>query len=98
MVVAAIRLWTQVRGKSKTPFHEWAVGWGALFFMLALLSEAAPGTANSLAILVAFTDFLVNGVNLTTDLSNIITGSETGNVLVDQPFSGMPQPATIPKR
>jgi hypothetical protein len=84
MFIVAIRMWAQLRGKSKTPFREWLVGWGALFFMLTLIPPAA---GNSIAVMVAFTDFLVNGVELTTDLSNIVTGAEKGNVLVDHPFS-----------
>jgi hypothetical protein len=85
MIVAGIRLWNQVRGKTKTPFQEWAIGWGATFFILSILSEAAPTAAGSLSLIVAVSDFLTNAVGLTTDLSGLITGTET-STLVDQPF------------
>lgn len=89
MVVAGIRLYLQIRGKTTTPLQEWVVGWGATFFILALLSDAAPSAAGSLSILIAFSDFLINGVALTTDLEDIVTGAAGGNgLLVDNPLSG----------
>lgn len=87
MFVAGTRLWMQVRGKAKTPFREWAVGWSATFFILSLLSEASPSAAGSLSLVVAFSDFLVNGVSLTGDLSKIVTGTEKGNLFVPNPFA-----------
>ena len=42
MIVAGIRMWNQLRGKTKTPFSEWAIGWGATFFILSVMSEVAP--------------------------------------------------------
>lgn len=97
MFVAGVRLWMQVRGKTKTPFSQWAVGWGATFFMLSMLSEVSPSAAGSISVVVAFSDFLVNGVSLTTDVSKIVTGSETGSVFVAQPFSGAGTMAGAPK-
>ena len=87
MIIAAIRLWMQVRGKTKTPFIEWAIAWGALFFILALVAEASPAAATSLAFIVVVSDFLKNGVSLTTDISSVVKGSESGNVFVAQPFA-----------
>ena len=89
LVVVAIRMWMQLRGKTKTPFNEWAIGFGALFFILALLSEISENGASSLALLVALSDFLINGESLTTDVSNVISGSETSNspVFVPTPFA-----------
>lgn len=89
IIIAGIRLWMQVRGKTKTPFVEWAVGWSALFFILALLSEAAPSAAGALSLVVVTSDFLVNGVSLTDDISSVIQGSEKGstsNTFVQHPF------------
>lgn len=97
MIVAGMRLWLQVRGKTTTPFNEWAVGWGATFFVLSLMAEVVPTGAGMLALLVAVADFLKNGVNLTTDLSNVVTGSEGGPVLADHPFSGQPTPSKVKK-
>lgn len=97
MLVAGIRLWMQIRGKAKTPFNEWAVGWGATFFVLSLMSEVAPTGAGMLALLVAVADFLNNGVSLTTDLTNVVTGSEKGPILTAQPFSGQPAPSKVKK-
>lgn len=97
MLVAGIRLWMQIRGKAKTPFNEWAVGWGATFFVLSLMSEVVPTGAGMLALLVAVGDFLNNGVSLTTDLSSVVTGSEKGSVLTPQPFSGQPAPSKVKK-
>jgi hypothetical protein len=87
MIVAGIRLWMQVRGKTKTPFNEWAVGWGATFFFLALLSEVSPQAAGGLSLVVAFSDFLVNGVSLTSDLSSLTVGAEHTPILVPTPFA-----------
>lgn len=87
MIVAAIRLWMQVRGKTKTPFIEWAIGWGALFFILSLVAEASPAAATSLAFIVVVSDFLKNGVSLTKDISSVVSGSESGNVFVATPFA-----------
>lgn len=98
MLVAGMRLWMQVRGKTTTPFNEWAVGWGATFFVLSLVSEVAPTGAGMLAILVAFADFLKNGVSLTTDLSNVTTGAEGGQVLTPTPFTGGPTNAKVTKK
>ncbi len=96
MIIAGIRMWNQLRGKTKTPFREWAVGWGALFFMLSLLSEIAPGAAGSFALMIAFTDFLVNGVSLTTDISKVVTGAEKGNTFVEQPFAAAATNGKVP--
>lgn len=81
MVIAAIRIWTQMRGKAKTPFVEWAIGWGALFFILALLASVSPLAAAMLAWLVAIADFLTNGVSLTQDISTSITQAEKGQTI-----------------
>lgn len=89
LVVAGIRMWMQLRGKTKTPFNEWAIGWGATFFILALLSEAAPTAAGSLSVVIVASDFLVNGVSLTNDISAAVTGTEgsQGTTFVQQPFA-----------
>ena len=100
LIVAGIRMWSQLRGKSQTPFSEWAIGWGATFFILSLLSEVAPTAAGSLSLIVAFSDFLKNGVSLTTDISSIITNAQgnpagspgqqqttTPTVFVQHPFA-----------
>jgi ABC-type uncharacterized transport system permease subunit len=96
LIVAGIRMWMQVRGKTKTPFSEWVIGFGATFFALSLLSEVSPAGAGSLSLLVAVSDFLINGVSLTTDLSGLVTGAVKGNILVAQPFapSAAPAPAS----
>lgn len=87
MVVATIRIWTQLRGKARTPFNEWAIGWGATFFILALLTDVIPVAGGALAMVVAGSDFLRNGVSLTTDISNVITGREKGDTFVPHPFT-----------
>lgn len=97
LIVAGIRLWLQVRGKTKTPFNEWAIGWGATFFFLAILSEVSPTSAGSLSLLIAISDFLANAVNLTTDIESLIKnapGSGPSNVLVQQPFANTAQAQT----
>lgn len=98
MIVAGIRMWMQLRGKTKTPFNEWAIGWGATYFILALISEVSATAAGSLALVVAFSDFLVNGVGLTTDISAAITGTEGGSTFVQAPFAPTAQtgPAAAP--
>lgn len=87
MFVAGIRMWLQIRGKTTSSFQEWAVGWGATFFVLALLSEAMPTAAGGLSLVIAFSDFLENGVTLTTDIEKVVKGKLSGNVLSDGPFA-----------
>jgi hypothetical protein len=87
-MIAGIRLWMQVRGKTKTPFAEWAVGFGALMVFLAVMAEWAPQAAGPLAGTIVVGDFLQNGASLFEDLSGIITGGEKGSVLVTSPFGG----------
>lgn len=91
IIVAGLRLWMQVRGKTKTPFGEWAIGWGALFLILSLMSEAAPGGAGMLALIVVVGDVLANGATLMTDVEGAITGAEKGQpILTPAPFSSTP--------
>jgi hypothetical protein len=95
ILVAGIRLWMQVRGKTKTPFAEWAIGWGSLFFFLALVSEAYPQAASSLAGTIVVGDFLVNGASLFEDLTGVVKGAETGPILVDTPFAATAQASPV---
>lgn len=76
IVLGGMRLWLQLRGKTKTPFEEWFIGYGALFFVIALFSEASPGGASMFAWLVVLADFLENGESLTTDISSAIVQAE----------------------
>ena len=85
-IIAGIRLWMQIRGKTKTPFSEWAVGFGALFIFLAILAEAAPAAAGPLAGVVVVGDVLQNGSSLFEDISSVVTGSEKGSILTATPF------------
>lgn len=92
IMVAGIRMWMQVRGKAKTPFSEFAVGWSVLFFFLALVTEASPGAGAPLAMLVVVSDFLINGQSLFEDLSSLTTSAETTPILTPQPFAAGSQP------
>lgn len=88
LLVAGIRLWMQLRGTTKTPFAEWAIGWGAFFFMMSVLSEVSPQAAGSLSLIVVVGDTLKNGSSLLTDVSGAITGAETGQTVFSQtPFA-----------
>lgn len=87
MLVAGVRLWMQVRGKTKTPFDEWVVGWGVTFFFLSILAEAYPGAAGSIAGTIVVGDFLINGETLFEDLSSLTQGAETGQILSSDPFA-----------
>lgn len=93
-MVAGIRLWMQVRGKTKTPFAEWAVGWGALFMFLAIASEFVPDAAGPLAGLIVTADVLANGASLFEDVSSVVTGADAGSVLTAEPFAAAPAAAT----
>lgn len=92
LIVAGIRLWMQLRGTTKTPFQEWAIGWGAFFFLMAVLSEVSPQGAGSLSLIVVVGDTLKNGASLATDVSSSITGAETGQSV----FTATPFAATTP--
>lgn len=101
LIVAGIRMWSQLRGKATTPFNQWAIGWGATFFMLSLIAEVSESAAGALALIIAVSDFLKNGVSLTTDVSNVVTGQATGgasgSTFVAQPFSGQQATPTTTK-
>jgi hypothetical protein len=45
-------------------------GWGFAFFVLAVITEAAPSFGGSLAILVATGDVLANGGQVATDVNH----------------------------
>ncbi len=87
LLVAGIRMWMQVRGKTKTPFAEWVIGWGALFFFLAMMAEVYPAAAAPLAGTVVVGDFLTNGASLFDDLTGLVSGTLTGPILVNEPFA-----------
>jgi len=76
-LIAGVRMWMQIRGKTKTPFSEWVVGFGALFVILAVMAEWAPAAAGPLAGTIVVGDFLVNGASLFDDISSVVTGTET---------------------
>lgn len=97
LIVAGIRLWMQMRGKTKTPFPEWAIGWGALFLLLSLGAEISPEASGMLALTVVVGDFLMNGTSLFNDVTSSITDAQKGKgVFSATPFSGAPtvNPAT----
>ncbi len=82
-------MWMQLRGKTTTPFNEWAIGYGALFIMLSLLSEAVPQGAGMFAALIVVADFLKNGEGLFKDVTGAISGAASGqSVFTSNPFSG----------
>ena len=94
-LVAGIRLWMQVRGKTKTPFAEWAVGFGALFVFLALMAEWAPYAAGPLAGVIVVGDVLQNGASLFEDISTDVTGTDSGGqILTATPFAATPTTPT----
>ena len=95
-IIAGLRLWMQVRGKTKTPFAEWAVGFGALFVFLALMAEWAPQAAGPLAGTIVVGDVLRNGASLFEDVSSLTTGAETGSIFQPAPFAAT-TPATAPR-
>lgn len=84
LLVAGLRLWQQLRGTTKTPFNEWAIGWGVTFFAIALISEVSPQAAGGLAGTLVLGDFLVNGASLFEDMTSALS---TGAGFVDQPFT-----------
>ena len=91
LLVAGLRLWQQLRGTTKTPFNEWAIGWGVTFFAIALISEVSPQAAGGLAGTLVLGDFLVNGASLFEDMTSALS---TGAGFVDQPFAPTTTPTT----
>jgi len=51
------------------PLAEFATAWGFVFFLIALVTEAAPGLGGSFAILVAAGDLLANTGSITADVT-----------------------------
>ena len=87
LIVAGIRMWEQLRGKATTPFSEWAIGWGATFFILSILSEAAPAAAGALALIIVAAEFVTKGASLTGDISSAVTNTESSTPFVANPFA-----------
>lgn len=75
LLLAAVRGWQTFSGTAKTPFAEWAIGWGATFFFLALLSEPLPAAAGGLSLVIGVGDFLSNGAMLTSSLEGALASS-----------------------
>lgn len=94
LIVAGIRMWEQLRGTTKTPFPEWAVGWGATFFLLSVLSEMTPQGAGALSLVIVIGDVLVNGQSLFSDVSGAITGAEKGKPVLTQASPFGPPPSS----
>lgn len=84
ILVAGLRMWMQLRGKTKTPFGEWAVGWGVTYFFLALISEEYERAAGTLAAIIAVGAFLQNGTTLFKDMTGAVSG---GAGFVPTPFT-----------
>lgn len=94
MIIAAMRFWLQIRGKTTSTMQEWLVGWGATFFILSIIADVSPGTAGVFAITLTLADFLKNGVTLTNDLEGVVTGATKGSVLPDNPISSTENAST----
>jgi hypothetical protein len=94
VLIAGIRLWMQIRDKTKTPFSEWVVGYCALFFFLAIMSEGGrtwETAAASLAGIVVVGDLLTNGASLFEDVNTVVAGTEKGGqILTPTPFATPP--------
>jgi hypothetical protein len=88
LVVGGIRLWMQIRGKTTTPFSEWAIGYGVLVIFLAFLAEAYPAAAGPLAGTVIVGDLLKNGAGLFDDITAAIGQAGKGqSIFVSEPFA-----------
>lgn len=95
LVVGGIRLWMQIRGKTKTPFSEWAIGYGVLMIFLAFLVESYPPAAGALAGTVVVGDFLKNGSALFDDITQALGQATSGQSLfVAKPFASSGAPAS----
>jgi hypothetical protein len=51
------------------PLGQFATAWGFVYFMIALVTEAAPGLGGSFAILVATGDVLANAPAILPDIT-----------------------------
>lgn len=65
-VVGGVYAYMKWRDRTQTPVSEFATAWGAVFFILALVTEAAPGFGGAFSILVMTSDLLANAPTLTT--------------------------------
>jgi hypothetical protein len=51
------------------PLAQWATAWGFVYFLLAVVTEAAPGLGGSFAILIATGDVLANAPAILPDVT-----------------------------
>lgn len=97
IVVGGIRLWMQLRGKTTTPFSEWAIGYGVLIIFLAFLAESYPPAAAPLAGTVIVGDVLKNGAGLFEDITAAIGQAGSGqSIFKSNPFSPGSQQSSTP--
>jgi hypothetical protein len=58
--VWAYRRWREGPVSTLTKFPEFITGWGATYFILSMITEAAPGFGGSFALLIMVGDLLYN--------------------------------------
>jgi uncharacterized membrane protein HdeD (DUF308 family) len=91
LVVAGIHGYRVVQGdKGLKPLGEWLTGFGATFFILALLVEVSPAVGGYAALLVATADFLDNGVALMRDVTSVEGGvQDAAGVTSNKPLKAV---------
>lgn len=64
-VVGGVYAYMKWRGRTQTPVSEFATAWGAVFFILALVTEASPQVGGAFSVLVMVSDLLANTPTIT---------------------------------
>ena len=71
-VYAYRKLAAPAGAKPPPPTAHFAIGFGLVYFTLALVAQAAPSLGGMLAVLIAGGDLLTNGIALTNDLTGAL--------------------------
>lgn len=69
---------------------QFVTAWGFTFFILSIIGSAAPGLGGSFAILVAATDLLGNGYQISHDVNTKIGTKTSAQTLASNVPSGAP--------
>lgn len=93
IILGGMRVWLQLHGQTTSTFRQWVIGFGALMFGLAVLSEWSAAAAGGFALLIVVTDLIENGKPLFDSITSAIKTAPGNTSSTVVPPAGSPQPA-----
>ncbi len=99
MTVAGVYTYRKlVESKPSSPTSHFVIGFGFVYVTLAVLADEAPALGGMLALLIAVSDLLVNGVAIIGDLSDALkaTAAVTKPTTTTPAAPAAPAAATVP--